>query len=132
MKNLYKAYTKPKDEYDTPTLVSGYYVRLNEEAHFIYTGYAETDCGEYFPEAFEINPDTLCECTGITDKCGNLVYTGDQVLIGLFLYSVEYDENTGSYEFFDKEGFKVDNIFFRDGFNAETMKLLTVVKNKFD
>lgn len=126
MKNLYKAYTKSKDKCDIPTLVSGYYVRLNDEVHFIYTGYAETDCGEYFPESFEINPNTLCECTGITDECGNLVYTGDIVLIGLVLYSVEYDENTGSYEFFDEKGFK------RDGFNAETMKLLTVIKNKFD
>lgn len=38
----------------------GYYVKLND-SHFIYTGYAETNCGEYFPDAYEVDGKTVTE-----------------------------------------------------------------------
>ena len=43
----------------TGEVVQGYYVCINETKHLIYTGYAETDCDEYFPDCHEIDPSTL-------------------------------------------------------------------------
>ena len=34
----------------------GFYCVFNDEAHRIYTGYAETDCGEYYPDYYTVIP----------------------------------------------------------------------------
>ena len=44
---------------DNGEWVYGYYVCLNEAKHFIYTGYAETDCGNYYPDYYEVIPETI-------------------------------------------------------------------------
>ena len=54
----------------------GYYVKLND-SHFIYTGYADTDCGEYFPDAYEVDGKTVTEMTGYCDKYDDEIYDGD-------------------------------------------------------
>lgn len=55
--------------------VEGYYVCLNGEEHRIYAGYAETDCGEYYPKWHKIIPETICHFTGLTDKNSKKIYT---------------------------------------------------------
>lgn len=62
---------------DNGEWIDGYYVCLNENCHLIYTGYAETDCGDYYPDSFEFIPETVGECTTLHDKNGKLMYTGD-------------------------------------------------------
>lgn len=58
--------------------VEGFYVCLHDhkgnESHRIYTGYAETDCGYYYPEWFEVDPATVCRYTGLQDKEGTIVF----------------------------------------------------------
>ena len=39
--------------------VYGYYVCLNNKEHRIYTGYAETDCGDYYPDFYSVAPETV-------------------------------------------------------------------------
>lgn len=58
----------------------GFYCVFNDEAHRIYTGYAETDCGEYYPDYYTVIPQTVRRCAGgITDKNGKKVFEGDIV-----------------------------------------------------
>lgn len=62
--------------------VHGYYVKLEDEyrnrvSHRIYSGFAETDCDDFFGDWDEIDPDTLGICLGSEDCNGMEIYTGD-------------------------------------------------------
>lgn len=73
---------------DNNAWVEGYHVCLNGNCHFIYTGYAETDCGYYYPDYHEVIPETVEQCSGVPDKNGTLMYEGD-IVKGSFDFGLE-------------------------------------------
>ena len=87
---LYRGKRKDNGEW-----VEGNYVRLHDSkgnvSHRIYSGYAETDCGDFYPDWFEVDPTTIGECTGETDKKGRLIFEG-HIVKGKYNYKyvVEY------------------------------------------
>lgn len=61
--------------------VEGFYARLYDGkgnvSHRIYSGYAESDCGEFYPEWFEVDPSTIGQFTGLYDAADRPIFEGD-------------------------------------------------------
>ena len=65
---------------DNREWVEGYYLNIAKINHFICTGKIKLDGalkGIIAPEMYEIDPDTLCQYTGITDKSGQKIWEND-------------------------------------------------------
>ena len=95
-------------EHEAGEWVEGYYVCLDGTEHRIYNGYAEIDCGDYYPDWRRVDPTTLGQDTGQTDKYGARIYEGDIVEInsarGVFMFgAVSYNEVVSSYEIKNRE-----------------------------
>ena len=91
--------------------VEGYYVHLYDgkghESHRIYTGYAENDCGDFYPVYFEVVPETVGRFTDLTDKNGKKVFEGD---------ILKFTDTNADYEWVGRVDFGNPNATYNWGF----------------
>lgn len=77
---LFRAKRIDNDEY-----VKGYYVHLwsfkkkQKSSNRIYSGYAETDCDDFYPDWFEVDPSTVGQFTSWLDIDEDYIFEGDIV-----------------------------------------------------
>lgn len=100
---------EPIDEYfNGGDWVVGYYTCFNGNEHRIYSGYAETDCGDYYPDWYNVIPETVGRYTGKEDIHYDRIFEGDivskvvndKVLTG----KVEYADGAFGVRFADGSG----------------------------
>ena len=78
---------------------------------------------------YHIEPETLCQCTGLKDSVGNLIYENDIVRVADRDYTVVYHEPSMSYEIngeTDDRDFSTLVSWIKQGV------ICTVIGNKFD
>ena len=72
---LFKAKRKDNGEW-----IQGYYYQIWQQ------GYILWGMINNMPDMVEVNPDTLCQCTGLTDERGQKIWEND-----ILRYSYDYD-----------------------------------------
>ena len=81
---LFKAKRADNGEWVIGNLITNVFFRLGQSIPYILCpDKAEYDCFEDFTEEngiFEVRPDTICQCTGLRDKNGKLIWEGDIIL----------------------------------------------------
>ncbi len=75
--------------------IEGFYARIHDGkgnvSHRIYTGYAESNCGDFYPENFEVDPSTIGQFTGLTAN-GKKIFEGDIVKPLRYEFSINSTE----------------------------------------
>lgn len=82
-RHLYRGKRADNGEWVEGSLVTGVFFRLGQKIPYMFCpNLADYDCFEDFSEEngiFEVEPSTICRCTGLKDKNGNLIWDNDIV-----------------------------------------------------
>jgi len=126
---LFKAKRKDNGEW-----VEGYYIKHKYGSYILCGDEVASCCALRNKEIYEIDPETICECTGLKDKNGKLIFENDEIYF-LDGMSTEngFDDfnNTGFVKWSEEEArFYVTD---RESVSSEdALNYCTIIGNKFE
>ena len=104
---LFKGKRVDNGEWVIGDLITNVFFRLGQSIPYILCpDKAKYDCFEDFTEGngiFEVRPDTICRCTGLNDKKGNLIWKNDIVKVTVIYGVVKWDYANARYVIDDRE-----------------------------
>lgn len=131
---LYRAKRVDTGEWVEGSLGTGVFFRLGQEIPYMFCpNLADYDCFEDFSEEngiFEVEPSTICQCTGLKDKNGKLIWENDVV-------NCMAEDCCGYIGWNESEaGFYFNTLLEDGGFEEEHIydyqDCMEVIGNKFD
>lgn len=124
---LYKAKRKDNREW-----VIGFYAYINKK-HYIYTGQL-IHSGLYdIAERFEVDPSTICQCTGLKDKNSKLIWENDICdRKEEYLEIVKYNNGDWTLDYSYSKGKESGYCYCNLGFYALERNYVEVIGNIFD
>ena len=135
---LFKAKRVDNGEWVIGNLITNVFFRLGQSIPYILCpDKAEYDCFEDFTEGngiFEVQPDTICQCTCLKDKNGKLIWENDVVKqfadcneLGnslYFFYQIRWNNEYSAFEGY--EIYTEETVLFPD------LEDIEVIGNIFD
>lgn len=98
---LFKAKRVDSGEWTMGSLITGVFFRLGQSIPYILCpDEANYDCFDDFAEengVFEVDPSTICQCTGLKDKNGKLIWEND-------VFRENHSDRIGVVKFGEHEG----------------------------
>ena len=129
---IYKAKRADNGEWVIGNLITNVFFRLGQSIPYILCpDKAEYDCFEDFTEGngiFEVQPDTICQCTGLKDTDGNLIWENDIIKCKFGIAVAVWDKSEWRIKWVK------DNIWRKDlhYWVVEDNQRTEVIGNKFD
>lgn len=129
---LYKAKRLDNGEWVIGNLITNVFFRLGQSIPYILCpDKAEYDCFEDFTEEngiFEVQPDTICQCTGLRDKNGKLIWENDIIKTKVGTAKVVWDKSEWRIKWLKNDLWRKDLYYWA----VEDIQRVEVIGNIFD
>lgn len=129
---LFKAKRIDNREWVIGNLITNVFFRLGQSIPYILCpDKAEYDCFEDFTEEngiFEVRPDTICQCTGLKDETGKLIWENDIIRTKVGTAKVIWNKSEWRIEWLKKDLWRKDLYYWA----VEDIQRIVVIGNIFD
>lgn len=106
--------------------VAGFYIFIHKQ-HYIHTGLIHSGLYDV-AERFEVDPSTICQCTGLKDENGKLIWENDIIKTKVGTAKVVWNKTEWRIEWLKNDLWRKDLYYWA----VEDIQRVEVIGNIFD